>query len=211
MVPMDLHPCKLIQGQIYNLGNLCLYFCQDTYARIVGEKIQCFTDTVFAWMNMEVCVSKIRKPTSTPPKHAAPTGKWFLLVQQKHTKNKNPTGNLGPLIGPPGTEVWTNGSWARVSKRVPKPMSPSHCVLGILGGHGGKEVGGWERFSGRKSRLDISSIKSLSAPTVFFGRVHVMQIYVLNIDVYYIYIHLLVRLSILTYIVQYYIPVKVWV
>ena len=52
MVPTDLHSCKLIQGQIYNPANLCLYFCQDTYARIVGEKIRCFTDTVFAWMNM---------------------------------------------------------------------------------------------------------------------------------------------------------------
>ena len=102
MVPTDLHPCKLIQGQIYNPANLCLYFCQDTYARIVGEKIQCFTDTVFAWMNMEVCVSKIRKPTSTPPKHAAPTGKWFLLVQQKPRKKRTQPEIWGPYLGSAG-------------------------------------------------------------------------------------------------------------
>lgn len=171
MVPMDLHPCNLIQGQIYNLGNLCffcfakipmqgllvrkfgvlqtpylrgwtwriiqayqnhrIFVCQLIHSAIVAvskrlklhpncasakrqnkkQKLCNATINTF-WLirnfkptfrctkiaKMCVCVSKIRKPTSTPPKHAAPTGKWFILVQQKPTKKRTQPEIWGPSL-----------------------------------------------------------------------------------------------------------------
>lgn len=156
--------------------------------RLIRNFKPTFRCTKIAKMCVCVCL-KNQETHLNPPQTCSPNRKMVHFSPTKTYQKKNPTGNLGPLPRVRRkTEVWTNASWARVSKRVPKPMSPSHCVLGILGGHGGKEVGGWERFSGRNSRLDvskvsevvmkrtsidlhiphgISSIKSLSAPTVY--------------------------------------------